>query len=234
MLAQCGALIWDEVGTASAAALDAADACVQDLLQNDQPFGGALVVLGGDLRQTLPVLEHAGRVEIVASAGAVMRFSLSRNQRAATDPTYRDFLLRIGEGRLPFGTDVGPHSVHLPPEICFPADATTDALVACVYDNLSDLTQQCLQAPTDENLTALAARCILTPRNDWVAALNDRILGAFFSPTSIVELRGSTTLSGGTAEDYASYPAEHQHSLDVPGLPPTTLRLCPGALVMLL
>ena len=243
VLAQCGALIWDEVGTASAAALDAADACMQDLRQSDEPFGGALVVLGGDLRQTLPVLEHADRAEIVAAtvtqsrlwrSGAVTRFSLSRNMRAATDPTYRDFLLRVGEGRLPFDIDVGPHSIHLPPEICFPADASTDALVAYVYDDLSDLTQRCLQAPTDDNLTALAARCILTPRNDWVAELNDRILGAFFPPTSIVELQGSTKISGGTAEDYASYPAEYLHSLDVPGLPPTTLRLCPGALVMLL
>ena len=50
VLIQCCAVVWDEVGTASAAALDAADACMSDLRQCDEPFGGALVLLGGDLR----------------------------------------------------------------------------------------------------------------------------------------------------------------------------------------
>ena len=243
VLAQCGALIWDEIGTASAAALDAADACMQDLRQSDEPFGGALVVLGGDLRQTLPVVELADRNEIVACAvtqsrlwrsGVVERLTLSRNQRAAADRDYRDFLLKVGEGRLPFDIDVGPYSVPLPQEICLPANTSTDDLVAHVYENLSDLTQRCLQDPNDQNLSALAVRCILSPRNDWVAELNDRILEAYFSDATIVELRGSTKISGGTPEDNASYPAEYLHSLDVPGIPPTTLRLCPGALVILL
>ena len=50
VLIQSCAVVWDEVGTASAAALDAADACMRDLRQCDEPFGGALVLLGGDLR----------------------------------------------------------------------------------------------------------------------------------------------------------------------------------------
>ena len=48
-----------------------------------------------------------------------------------------------------------------------------------------------------------------------------------------MELRGASKISGGTPEDNASYPAEYLHSLDV-GKPPTTLRLCPGALMILL
>ena len=66
-----------------------------------------------------------------------------------------------------------------------------------------------------------------------MAELKDRILEAYFSDATIVELRGSTKISGGTPEDNASYPTQYLHSLDV-GIPPTTLRLCPGALVILL
>ena len=97
---------------------------------------GALVVLGGDLRQTLPVLELADRIEIAACAitqirlwrlGVVERRTLSRNQRAAADRDCRDFLLKIGEGRLPFDIDAGPYSVPLPREICLPANTSTDA-----------------------------------------------------------------------------------------------------------
>lgn len=60
--------MWDEFGTASAAAIDAADACLRDICQVDLPFGGKVAVLGGDLRQTLPVVESAERPVIVASA----------------------------------------------------------------------------------------------------------------------------------------------------------------------
>ena len=121
VLIQCCAVVWDEVGTASAAALDAADACMRDLRQCDEPFGGALVLLGGDLRQTLPVMELASRAEIVAGAvtqsklwksGCVRRLHLTQNRRAALDERYRAWLLEVGEGRVPFDMDVGSVLLH--------------------------------------------------------------------------------------------------------------------------
>lgn len=48
--------------------MDAADACLRDLCQVDLPFGGKVVVFGGDLRQTLPIVEHSDRADIVAAA----------------------------------------------------------------------------------------------------------------------------------------------------------------------
>lgn len=242
LLAQCGALVWDEIATTPAAALDAANACMQDLRQSEEPFGGALVVLGGDFRQTLPVVEHGGRDDTAAAAvthsalwrsGVVRRLHLPRNQRATLDAAYRRFLLAVGDGALPCDLDVGPCSVALPAGLALPTDSVPDDLIGFVYTDLVDITERALHTPTPEHLAPLAARCILAPRNDHVAAVNDHILGRFPSE-AIVELPGLTRVSGGTPEDIAAYPPDYLQSLDVPGLPPSTLRLCPGALVILL
>lgn len=48
--------------------MDATDACLRDLCQVNLPFGGKVVVFGGDLRQTLPIVEHGDRADIVAAA----------------------------------------------------------------------------------------------------------------------------------------------------------------------
>lgn len=40
----------------------------QDENNKDKPFGGKVVVLGGDFRQILPVIRKATRADIVSSA----------------------------------------------------------------------------------------------------------------------------------------------------------------------
>ena len=46
-------------------ALDAVDMLLQQLMKNALPFGGKVVVLGGDFRQVLPVMPHCSRDEVV-------------------------------------------------------------------------------------------------------------------------------------------------------------------------
>jgi hypothetical protein len=84
---------------------------------NRLPFGGKVVVLGGDLRQTLPVIEGGSRSEIVNSAivnsslwSHVVVLHLRINMRLSTDTLTKqgrkelaDFsrwLLDIGEGNI--------------------------------------------------------------------------------------------------------------------------------------
>ena len=114
-----------------------------------------------------------------------------------------------------------------------PPVARPEDLIEFVYADILPSTRACVEVPDDDNIQRLASRCILTPRNDCATQLNEAVLAKFPAGT-VVELQGTTKLSGATAEDLASYPAEHLQYLDVPGLPPSTLRLCPGALVMLL
>ena len=50
------AIIWDEVGAQHRHAIEASDRTLQDIRDDQRPFGGITVVLGGDFLQTLPVV----------------------------------------------------------------------------------------------------------------------------------------------------------------------------------
>ena len=60
-------VIWDEALMTHRAAFEALDRTFRDLLcvhspnASNLPFGGKIVVLGGDLRQILPVIEGGSR-----------------------------------------------------------------------------------------------------------------------------------------------------------------------------
>jgi ATP-dependent DNA helicase PIF1 len=67
-------IIWDEALMTHKIAFEAMDRTLCDILsmpsnsKKKVPFGGKVVVLGGDLRQTLPVIQGGSRSEIVDSA----------------------------------------------------------------------------------------------------------------------------------------------------------------------
>ncbi|XP_073826793.1 uncharacterized protein [Musca autumnalis] len=56
VLQSCKIIIWDECTMAHKKSLEALDRTLQDLRNNSMLFGGALVLLAGDFRQTLPVI----------------------------------------------------------------------------------------------------------------------------------------------------------------------------------
>lgn len=222
--------------------MDAADACLRDLCQVDLPFGGKVVVFGGDLRKTLPIVEHGDRADIVAAAviasavwrsGKLQRICLTSNIRAARDPSFSRFLLQIGNGQYAFDLELGPSATMLPAAIMAPRAWGLLNLINFVYDDVCALSQRILHGAPQDAMEALAFRAILTPRNDAVANINDLILDQFPSDT-VQLLHGVTSISGGTTEDYQSFPLDYLNSLDLPGLPLGTLRLCPGALVSLM
>ncbi|KMQ89261.1 atp-dependent dna helicase pif2-like protein [Lasius niger] len=54
-LKEIDVFIWDEAPMAPRYALDIMDRTLRDIMRNDLPFGGKIVILGGDLRQLLPI-----------------------------------------------------------------------------------------------------------------------------------------------------------------------------------
>ena len=42
-------------------AMEALDRSLQDVMNNDLPFGGKVIVFGGDFRQVLPVVRKGSR-----------------------------------------------------------------------------------------------------------------------------------------------------------------------------
>ena len=66
VLRQASLIVWDEAPMAPTEALDAVDRLLRDFMDNDLPFGGKILVLGGDFRQVLPVMPHCTRDDIVS------------------------------------------------------------------------------------------------------------------------------------------------------------------------
>ena len=58
-------IIWDEATMANRLLIEALDRGLRDVADADEPFGGKVVVLAGDFRQTLPILKLASRPQIV-------------------------------------------------------------------------------------------------------------------------------------------------------------------------
>eukprot|EP00439_Symbiodinium_sp_Y106_P071489 s675_g12.t2 len=181
VLIQSCAVVWDEVGTASAAALDAADACLRELRPCDEPFGGALV----------------------------------------------------GEGRVPYDMDVGPCSSALPPPMSLPAVAQPEDLIQFVCDDILPETRACLEVPNNDNIRRLASRCILTPRNDWATQLNESVLSKFLMVRSWT-CRGLRNFPGLRPRIWHLTRPSTSNTSGSAAVDFKTLRLCPGALVMLL
>jgi len=57
--------IWDEAPMAPQYSLEIMDRTLRDIMNNDLPFGGKIVLLGDDFRQLLPIKVHGTRSEIV-------------------------------------------------------------------------------------------------------------------------------------------------------------------------
>ena len=101
--------IVDECFSLSKHQFEAIHRLMQDLMDNQRPFGGKIFIFGGDPRQTLPVVRHASNTVMVENCitsshlwpGAT-RFSFKNNMRAnSNENDFKEFLLKIGNGELP-------------------------------------------------------------------------------------------------------------------------------------
>ncbi|GBM18863.1 hypothetical protein AVEN_137244-1 [Araneus ventricosus] len=100
----------------------AADRLLQDLTNCSLPFGGKVVLLGGDFRQVLPVVLKVSRSLTVASClkkhnlwSKFIKLTLIKNVRAlGTERKFSNWLLEIGEGKS--GDNV------MLPDMCYPSE----------------------------------------------------------------------------------------------------------------
>ncbi|CAC5401649.1 unnamed protein product [Mytilus coruscus] len=60
-------IVWDEAPMIHKHILECVHRTLCDLTQIDKPFGGKVVLLGGDFRQVLPVIRHGTQAEIINS-----------------------------------------------------------------------------------------------------------------------------------------------------------------------
>jgi len=117
-------VIWDEAFMTNRRAFEALDRTFRDIqkavnpVAGAIPFGGKVVVLGGDLRQILPVVEGRSKLEVLDAAitksrlwSHVEMLTLKQNMRLlcpSSQPDHQQqvaefsqWILQVGEGRLP-------------------------------------------------------------------------------------------------------------------------------------
>lgn len=74
LIRKCSLILWDEDPMALRRCFEALDRTIRDILAVDnstnatKPFGGKTIVLSGDFRQVLPVVQGGGRNEIVGAS----------------------------------------------------------------------------------------------------------------------------------------------------------------------
>jgi ATP-dependent DNA helicase PIF1 len=123
-------IIWDKALMTNRIAFEAIDNTLHDILSSHSsensniPFGGKVVVLGGDIRQTLPVIEGGSCSQIINSAIVnsslwphVTILHLKRNMRLSAPKLtnesrmelarFSGWMLGIGEGNIESRTKEG-------------------------------------------------------------------------------------------------------------------------------
>ena len=68
LLQETSLIIWDEAPMINKVAPEALDRSLKEVMGNSKPFGGIVVVFGGDFRQVLPVIPKGSRAQVVNAA----------------------------------------------------------------------------------------------------------------------------------------------------------------------
>lgn len=238
-------IVWDEAAMANRYSLEALDITLRDLMQNELPFGGKVIVLAGDFRQTLPVVKFASQAQTIESAITssnvwkhFKHFAMTENMRIKTARDALDlsderaaaeleelehfsqWLLGLGEG-TDATTDRDTETVALPENLCLNDGCSIDTLVDWVYP---DLATNCSSSAW------LAGRAILMPKNAEVDRVNAKIAETF--PGEVWECTSADTVS--KEDDTFAAPSEFLNSLNPSGIPAHKLNLKPNMPVMLL
>ena len=230
VLQTCKLIIWDECTMAHKKALKALDRTLQDFRGNGQPFGGALILLSGDFRQTLPVIPRSTPADELNAClkssvlwRNVKKLTLKTNMRVqlqndASAERFAKQLLDIGNGKM--AIDRSTQCITLPANFC-KMTSTKDELIQNFFPNITR---------NYKNHQWLSARAILAATNNDVNAINFKIQNGI--PGEATTYKSIDTVMN--QDEVVNYPTEFLNSLDLPGIPPHILILKIGVPIILL
>ncbi|XP_061398409.1 uncharacterized protein LOC133334127 [Musca vetustissima] len=230
VLQTCKIIVWDECTMAHKKSLEALHRTLQDLRNNTNLFGGALILLAGDFRQTLPVIPGSTPADELNAClkssslwSHVKTLKLTTNMRVAlqNDTSALQFskqLLDLGNGKVP--VNPATNCITFPPDFCKMTQSIEDLIIS-IFPNI------------DRNFTNtqwLCERALLAAKNVDVNYINNIILNRIGG--SIKTYNSIDTVM--EENDVVNYPIEFLNSLDLPGFPPHVLQLKIGVPIVLL
>ncbi|XP_022015090.1 ATP-dependent DNA helicase PIF1-like [Helianthus annuus] len=197
-------------------------------IRSDIPFGGKVIVFGGDFRQILPVIPNGTRQEITLTADKNMRLTIgaeSLNMESIRE--FVKWLIDIGEGNVGDDND-GDVIIEIPDDllitdICDPIQSLIDFVYPSIIEQF--------RIPG-----FFSERAILAPKNEVVHEINDRLLSLF--PGDAKEYLSSDGICQTEqildSFQQSLYSTENLNVLKISGLPNHRLVLKVGVPVMLL
>jgi hypothetical protein len=224
-------VVWDECSMQHCFAFEAVDRTLQDIRSNPALFGGIPTILGGDFLQTLPVVTHGTKSDILNAAlfsstlwpYVMPRFlRLEKNMRVGDTPAEQEFALwqrQLARGLLNDEND----NVIIPDTLIAPSNDLS-TLIECTYPDIS--------SPHD--MDYFHERCILAPRNRETNEINDTILDKF--PGDVHDLWAVDEAFDPDTEmtSDSTFPPEVLHSTTPSGFPQAHLKLKIGCPVIVL
>ena len=228
LLRRAQLVVWDECTMSHKKAFEALNTTLQDIRDNDDLMGGLTVILAGDFRLTLPIIERGTKADEIDACikssrilwPRVETLHLRTNMRVhrfqdASAGVHAELLLRIGNGQIPINPTNSLITIpcgHLVP--------TLQQLEDNVFPSLSQ---------NFSNVAWLSERAILAQTNESVHIINKNLLRnlptnerTYISIDTTIEL-----------DDTVNHPTEFLNSLNPTGLP-TLLSLKIGCPIMLL
>ncbi|CAN1326882.1 ATP-dependent DNA helicase PIF1 [Linum perenne] len=246
-------IVWDEAPMVHRLSFEAVDRTICDIMDTPfegpsyKPFGGKTVLLGGDFRQTLPIVPNAGR-ETNLNASLTRSYlwnhctllELKTNMRVnasnvnlmpvSSGLNFPEWVLAVGDGKIPPVLDQNNSVVDLieiPKQFLLAPSPTPIAdIVARVYPNFTENYQ---------SVAYIRTRAIVTPTNQVVSNINEYVLTQI--PGDAKTYLSSDTMSTtGRNQQHLEleYPTEFLNSLTFNGMPEHQLQVKPYSIVMLL
>ncbi|CAG4974232.1 unnamed protein product [Colias eurytheme] len=175
ILQVCKLIVWDECTMAHKRSLEALDRTLKDLRDNQNIFGGAMILLLGDFRQTLPVIP---RSTVADELNACLKSSnlwqyvktlhLTTNMRVflQQDETANVFakqLLDIGNNKVAVDTSTG--FIILPTDFCHITDSKVELIqrvfpdIAQKFNNHNWLGERAILAAKNKDVEDLFSLC---------------------------------------------------------------------------
>ncbi|OBZ77825.1 ATP-dependent DNA helicase PIF1, partial [Grifola frondosa] len=212
LIREASLIIWDEAPMVNRAVLACVDETCRRVMADQRPFGGKVVVLLGDFRQTCPVVPRGTRRQVIdasiKSSPLWPNFEIHRLSvpiRNAEDPQFADFVDHIGDG-------AGPE-IMLPSSM-FNITAAVEEVISFVFP------PHILAQPT-----ACLRRAILAPTNLQVDSYNtiilDQIIGQERTYLAADSLKESDEVGITTPDSVLDYVAAHTPT----GFPAHALRV---------
>eukprot|EP01083_Nonionella_stella_P040241 109334_1 len=235
LLKQTKLIIIDEITTLSKLAYECLNRTLQFIMDSDALMGGLLVVLMGDFKQCLPIVEGAFDNDAAVINSCVnhsclwakfKQYKLVKNMRLDKDDIdsqlYAQQILDIGNGVFPTQTIGDKKDLIRLPDEWLSSSHNLDDFIDETYNDMDH---------HYKDPSYFANTMMLTPLNETVRHINEKVLAKFPGPELEPKLSEDKIIDDSYFWDY---PTERLNAINIGGLPLHELNLKTHAPVILL